>query len=135
MRPGSAESRIARAVRRVAPLVLLVLAYSGVAEAAPAPVLNVPCSAPPANRIYRIQVGATPPSSAPEPHIEANPAATWSFPGPSSDTCTAAGNLRLCAGLRVSLPTGNATVTPDFIGTANSSSQQVRITATRGSSS
>lgn len=126
----NSESRTARALRRIAPALLLVLAYSGVAQAAPAPVLDVPCSAPPPNRIYRIQVGATPPNSAPEPHIRSNVPATWSFPGPSTDTCTVAGNLRICAGLRVTLPTGNADMTPDFTGTATTSSQRVRVAAT-----
>src|SRR5207244_714125 len=49
------------------------------------------------------------------------------------DTCTVVSTTaRICAGLSVTLPGGNANQTPDFTGAAVASSgQQVRVTVTR----
>jgi von Willebrand factor type D domain len=131
------ESRIFNTLLRGAPALLLTLAYAGVAQAQPAPILDPPtCAAVPTDTIYRIEVGATPPTtSAPNPFIRASSLATWTFPSPASDTCTVAGSARTCAGMSVTLPGGSANQTPNFTGTATSSSQQVRVQATRSGSS
>jgi len=129
------DSRIFNTLLLGWPALLLTLPYPSVARAQlAAPVLDPSsCSTPP-NRTYRIMAGTTPPSAT-NPYIRSNGLATWSFPSPASDTCTVAGSARVCAGLSVTLPGGNANVTPDFTGTATSSSQQVRVTATRAGNS
>jgi hypothetical protein len=130
------ESRIFNAFMRGAPALLLTLAYAGVAQAQPAPQLNPPsCSPVPTNTIYKINIGSSPPTSAPNPYIEVpSGLATWSFPTPipASDTCTGtSATSRTCSGLVVGLPTTSAPQTIAFTGTAASGDQQVRVTATR----
>jgi hypothetical protein len=128
------DSRIFNTLLRGAPALLLTLAYAGVAQAQLAPVLRPPsCSPVPTNTTYRIKVGAVPPATAPNPHIESMGLAEWSFPAPASDTCAVVdATARTCAGLSVTIPDPGVTApaTPDFGGGgAASISQQVRVTA------
>ena len=119
------ESRILNAVLRVAPSLLLTLAYAGVAQAQP--IMALPCASPPANRVYSIEQGTTPGTDA---YIKASDVAEWTFPGAASDTCSAVGSARACSGLSVTLPaTGSPdNKTPKFTGTADTAGTVQKIT-------
>src|SRR5690349_17426406 len=130
--------RISKNLLRVAPALLLTLAYAGVAQAQPAPVITLgnPCPAPPTNRIYRIATGTTPGAST-NPRILSSTTAAWTASAAGAGACTAAGSGFVCAGLSVTMPTSADTQTPDFTGTASSSatSQFFNATVTVGANS
>lgn len=115
------ESRIVKALLRVAPSLALTLACVGVAQAGqPAPIMVLPCSSPPTYRTFTVQAGQ-PPAAGDQPYIKASDSAFWSFTSAAS-TCTTVGAARSCAGVSVTLPgsTTAANKTPDFTGNSDS---------------
>ncbi len=108
------ESRIFNTLRRVAPALLLTLAYAGVAQAQPVMPTTSGCT-PPLNRTFRITAGTSPGAGS---YIKSTGLTTWS---------ATAGGVAL--GLSLNLPSGSANRTGDFTGTATSGTENVDVTA------
>jgi len=136
------ESRIVGTFFRVAPWLLLTLAYAGVAQAQTMTLGASGCNPTPPLRTYRRPVGtaltlASGPGDATNPFIPAAPnpgADTWSFPS-GTGTCAAG---PVCSGLSVSLPDsseGTVGQTPYFTGTVTGTSQTITVRAARSSNS
>jgi hypothetical protein len=118
------ESPIVTILRWGVPALLLAVACSDVAQAQPAPIMDLPCASPPTNSTYRVLQGSAPGGGAPNAYVEAQDIASWSFAGGGTGAggadafCSVVGSARSCAGLSVTLPGSSNKRTPDFSGTA-----------------
>jgi hypothetical protein len=131
-------TRISNALLRGAAPLLLTLAHAGLAQAQPAPVITLgdPCPAPPPNSFFRLPTG-TDPATIPNPYIAASASTNWSASAVGASACTAigAGGINWsCAGMTVSMPSGSAMQTPNFTGTAGTSTQVLKVTVGTGAS-
>lgn len=128
------ESRIFNTLRRVAPALLLTLAYAGVAQAGqPAPIMPIasPCTPPtyrtyllPSGTVKTVAGGATDPSF---PFIKSSaPTSTWTLSPASTGGCDPG---PVCIGLSVSRLSGLANRTEYFSGTVTTGAQTLDVTA------
>lgn len=132
------ESRIFNTLRRVAPALLLTLAYAGVARAGePAPVMPIasPCTLPtyrtylvPNGTIKTVAGGASDTSF---PFIKSSSAtSTWTLaPATTTGTVTGCDTGNVCIGLSVARLSGTANRTEYFAGTVTTGKQTLNVTA------